>query len=123
MQSAKRVIIYDGKCGLCSRTVRFLQLRDRHRIFTFLPLHDVDYQVSESFRLSGVSNTNTVIYLRQDQIYQYSEAVIRILNDLGGPYKMSLLLLVVPRVIRDSLYSWIAKNRNRWFKQSEACEI
>ncbi|MGH7338670.1 MAG: thiol-disulfide oxidoreductase DCC family protein, partial [Myxococcota bacterium] len=36
--TARRIILYDGVCGLCSRTVQWLIPRDRDRVLRYAPL-------------------------------------------------------------------------------------
>jgi predicted DCC family thiol-disulfide oxidoreductase YuxK len=32
-------------------------------------------------------------------------------------------LMIIPRPLRDALYTFIAKNRYRWFGKKEACMV
>ena len=38
MQAADHIILYDGVCGLCARTVRFVRRHDKNKVFKFLTL-------------------------------------------------------------------------------------
>jgi len=123
MQNKDHIILYDGKCGLCARSVRFIQKRDKKLIFKFVPL-----QSDESRKIAGSENISysdlsTVIYVRSGRFYYRSEAAIRIMTALGGFYRLFAIFLPVPRKIRDYFYNLVAQNRHRWFKKDESCSL
>jgi predicted DCC family thiol-disulfide oxidoreductase YuxK len=43
--------------------------------------------------------------------------------DMGGMWKFSALYLLIPKVIRDALYKWIAKHRYRFFETRTECRL
>lgn len=52
-----------------------------------------------------------------------STAAVRIALVLGGVWRLSAMLLLVPEPVRDVLYTYYARNRYRWFGKSETCRI
>jgi predicted DCC family thiol-disulfide oxidoreductase YuxK len=66
---------------------------------------------------------DSIVYLEDGKVYLYSEAVIKIFKALGGPFKLILILYVIPKSGRDLIYKWIAKNRFRIFGRRETCFI
>ena len=66
---------------------------------------------------------DTLVYLRQDQLYTRSEAVIRAVSDLGRVWKPVSLLLFIPAIIRDAVYRTVAKNRYSLFGKRKTCRI
>lgn len=46
-----------------------------------------------------------------------------IANDLGGIYKLAMIFWIVPKIIRDGIYSWVARNRYKWFGKKESCRL
>lgn len=123
MQQENYIVFYDGVCGLCARSVRFIRRRDKKRIFNFIPLQ------SEGALLHGVAGNlpapdpDTVIYKQDGRFYFRSEAAIRIMMKLGGLYRLSAIFLIIPQRIRDYFYDLIAKNRHKWFKANDSCSI
>ncbi len=69
------------------------------------------------------NNLDTVAYLRNEKILVRSTAAIYILADLGGWRKVMKLFLIVPEVMRDGVYNFIAKRRFSWFGKKETCQI
>lgn len=118
-----KILVFDGVCVLCSRGVAFVLKRDRRRQFRFAALqspagrallgaHGLDPDDPVSFLLleDGIGHTD-------------SEAMIRVLAQLGGPWRLAGLLRGIPRRWRDRAYRWIARNRYRWFGRRERCLV
>lgn len=57
------------------------------------------------------------------RVYRRSEAALRIVRHLDGPWPLLRVLRIVPRPIADRLYDWIARNRYRWFGHQESCRV
>jgi predicted DCC family thiol-disulfide oxidoreductase YuxK len=50
-----------------------------------------------------------------------SDAVLAIWAGLGWPWRLLGLFRVVPHVVRDPVYRWIARHRYRLFGRRESC--
>jgi predicted DCC family thiol-disulfide oxidoreductase YuxK len=123
MQSTTpQILFYDGECGLCSRSVRFLMHRDRQRRLYFAPLQGTTARtlIPMGFR----QLPSTVIYRRADGVLSYrSDAICWALIDIESRWSwFARMLLLLPRGFRDSVYNWIARNRHRFFSQG-ACSL
>lgn len=121
MSNIRHDVLYDGQCGLCNAVVRFFIKRDQNANFHFLPMQDPPAQeLMKVHRLEGIED-DTVVYVCSDHVYLRSEAAIRMLAQLGGTYRLSLILLLVPKKLRDFIYNLIAKNRHAWFRHNNKC--
>ena len=107
------MILYDGDCALCNSQVRFIRGRDRQKQFLFVPLQSEEGR--SMLRSAGLSEDelDTVVYVRDDKYLLRSSAVLGILGDLGGAWRLLTGLRVVPSRLRDFIYSLIAKSRHR----------
>jgi len=123
----RALVLFDGVCHLCSRSVRFIIRRDRKGRFRFAPL-----QSETARRLIGETGKGpveltdppaSIILLENGRIYTESDAVLRIARRLDGPWKLAAALGFVPKRLRDAFYRWIAANRYRWFGRSGSCMI
>ena len=117
------IIVFDGKCVLCSRFAQFVMRRDRAAKFRLLaaqsPLGDALYR---HFGLDPV-NYQTYILLQNGIAYFRSEAAIRILEGLGPPWRLASICRVCPLPVRDRLYDFIARHRLDWFGARPACYV
>lgn len=69
------------------------------------------------------NHVESVVYIRQSTLYSESTAVLWILRDLGGAWRVFILLRIAPRFLRDAIYRWIAKNRYRWMGKQDKCMV
>jgi predicted DCC family thiol-disulfide oxidoreductase YuxK len=116
------LVFYDGVCGLCNWSVRWLIRRDRHKVLRYASLQsDLARE-----KLSGTDldlSRGTIVYFENDRIFTRSTAVIRILKRLKGIYRLSALLYIIPAPIRDSVYDWVSRNRYKWFGKYDSCPL
>lgn len=119
------IILFDGHCGLCARSVRHVAGRDRHGVFRFAPLQGKT-AARECARL-GIrlpdSDPDTLILIDGDCARTQSDAALAIASRLPFPWRLCTALRVVPRPLRDAVYRWIARNRYRWFGRSPQCMV
>ncbi len=104
-----KIIFYDGDCGLCQRSVAFLYQIDVNKQLCFAPLNGVTY----CNYLKAPANMETVLYFNGQKLFSKSTAIINCIVDMGGLWKLIVVLKVVPLFIRDFLYNLIASNRNK----------
>ncbi len=104
-----KVVFYDGDCGLCQRSVRALVSLDSKKELLFAPLNGETYKTE----VGGESDMSTVVFLSDGKLFYKSDAVIEIGRRLGGVKSLLLLLKLIPRFIRDTVYNFIARNRKK----------
>jgi predicted DCC family thiol-disulfide oxidoreductase YuxK len=118
-------VFYDGGCGLCHATVRFVIVRDRRGRFRYAPLGGATFQasISESER-AGLPDS-FVVRTDDGRLLVRSTAVAHLLRNLGGAWPVvGALLSIVPRPLRDVGYRFVALVRRRLFAApTEACPI
>ena len=113
------LILFDGVCNLCNGAVQFIIKRDKHAVFRFAPLQS-DFG-HDQLRNAGLvfSSVETIILVEDGRVYQRSDAALRISRHLRGAWPLLYSLRILPRIIRDGLYNWIARNRYRFFGKRE----
>jgi predicted DCC family thiol-disulfide oxidoreductase YuxK len=133
---SSNLVLYDGVCGLCNRMVRFLLRIDRRNVLSFAPLQGpTATRLAErhGFPASNPGDTTgstlrSIVYVRdfglkRERAHLRSDAVLRVLGDVGGVWWLLSLLRIVPRLLRDPLYDWVARNRYRWFGKHDTCPL
>ncbi|MDQ1727942.1 MAG: hypothetical protein QOD33_67 [Pyrinomonadaceae bacterium] len=121
-------MLYDGVCGLCNRLVQFLLKRDTHDRFRFASLQsDFTAQVLRRHGLDP-ADLDTVYVIRdfgqtRERLLTRSDAVLFMLNRLGGIWRVTALGRVLPRALRDLVYKLVARNRYRVFGKHESCML
>jgi predicted DCC family thiol-disulfide oxidoreductase YuxK len=117
------IVLYDGVCGLCDRSVRFIIKHDGAGYFRFAALQlDVGKQLmAECGR--DPDNLDTLILIEDGQCYAHSTAALRIASRLDGPWRHSSKLLALPALLRDPIYKAISRVRYALFGKKDECEI
>jgi predicted DCC family thiol-disulfide oxidoreductase YuxK len=115
----KTIIFFDGVCNLCNFTVNILIDLDKKNNLMYSSLQSEFAKQT----LKAEQSLDSVLVLKNGQIYKKSSAVFEILSSLGGAYKIALLFKFLPRFILDWFYDIIAKNRYKLFGKTESCRI
>jgi len=122
------VILYDGVCGLCDRSVRFVLRHDQRGFFRFAALqgHFAAKALAHHGKDAAQLEAMCVIAgekSRPEELLCKSDATIFVLRQLNWPWKAAVLLKIVPRGLRDRAYDWIARRRYRIFGKLEQCRV
>jgi predicted DCC family thiol-disulfide oxidoreductase YuxK len=117
------VIIFDGKCVLCSWFARFILRTDRVGHFRLLAAQSaLGAAFYRHFGLDPIQY-ETYVLLQDGKAFLRSEASIRIFEGLGMPWRAAVIGRLVPLSVRDALYNFIARNRLRWFGARAQCYL
>ena len=116
------VLFFDGECGLCNHSVRWLLDHDQRRVLRFAPLQG---EMAAHYLPPLASNYQTwsVALWDKNGVHFESDASLRSIACLGGLWRLARLFLVVPRVIRHGVYRFIARNRIHWFGRIDSCVL
>ena len=120
------LVLYDGVCGLCSRLLQFLLEHDRRAVFTFASLQSpVGRSIVERFggNPDELSSFHVVANYRgnQAQMFSRSRAALFVAGELGFPWKMAVMMRILPAAMLDRAYDVIARNRYRVFGRYDRC--
>jgi predicted DCC family thiol-disulfide oxidoreductase YuxK len=63
----------------------------------------------------------SLVFIHDGKAFRKSDAVLRALAALGGIWKLSAVLRLIPRFLRDAIYDLVSRNRYRWFGRLKAC--
>jgi predicted DCC family thiol-disulfide oxidoreductase YuxK len=123
------IIFYDGVCGLCNRTVRFVLARDRHDLFRFASLQSaLAHQALTSHGADPADLDTMYVMLDYQQpterLFKKSDAVFFILRQLGGFWGgIGAVAGFLPRFFRDFGYNQVASRRYRLFGKYDSCPL
>ena len=116
------IILFDGTCAFCERSVRFIASRDQG-YFKFGASQNAEGQVLLAKFGTTREAARSLILIEGGQIYLRSDAVLRIAGRMNAPWRYARVFLAVPRPVRDLVYRCVAAIRHRIAGQSNACEI
>ena len=117
------IILFDGVCNFCNRTVNIILKYDQDARFQFAASQsNAGINLLQQFNLDQKASAS-VILIVNDKVFTKTDAVIQIANRLSGWPKLFRLLKFIPRPIRDFGYDLVAKNRYALFGKMETCSV
>ena len=116
------IVLFDGVCNLCNRSVDFIIRHEKSHKLQFASLQsDVGKSIVNKSGLDEIPDS-VMLYV-DGKLLIRSDAVLAINTYLKRPYAYGLIFKYVPKILRDSVYNLIAKNRYRWFGKRETCRV
>jgi len=117
------VIVFDGVCALCSRWVRFLLRFDRQGRYRFAAMQGSHGRSLLQQHGLDPDDPLSFLLLEDGQAWTDTDAVLRVLAGLGGAWRLTAVLRLLPSAWRDSAYRALARNRYRWFGRHDSCYL
>jgi len=122
MQLSEKVILFDGSCNLCNKSVQFILKKDTNKTFLFASLQSAYGQsILKKFKLPATEFKTFILY-QDGNIYLRSDGALKVFIQLKG-YLWLKIFYIIPTFVRDFFYDRIANNRYRWFGKSNECLI
>ena len=123
MSESNPIILFDGVCNLCNKTVQFVIKKDREKKFRFASLQGSSGQrILKDLKIPA-DIFHSFILLEDDKVYERSTAALRLLKLLGRGWQFFYIFILLPKPIRDGIYNWISRNRYKWFGKKDSCMI
>lgn len=117
------VILFDGVCNLCNRSVQFVIKHDTRNVFRFAALQSPYGRAHLPKFNIHPDSLETIVLIAGNRCYQRSEAVLQVAKFLGGWWTMLYAFKIIPAFIRDWGYRVVANNRYTWFGRQDQCMI
>lgn len=116
------IILFDGECNFCNESIQFIMRREKNAHYQFASIQgDVGQELLKKFHVP--ENLDSLILVEDNKCYYKSSAALRICKHLKGGWSLLPSLLIIPTPLRDAFYDLVAKNRYKWFGNTENCEI
>ena len=116
------IILFDGTCAFCERSVRLIAARD-NGYFRFGASQNPEGRALLEQWGTTREAARSIILIDDGRLYLRSDAVLRIARRMRAPWRFAGVLLWVPRPIRDLVYGVVAAIRVRLAGTANACEI
>jgi len=117
------IVLFDGVCNLCTASVRFMIRRDPAGRLRFATLQSATGQGLLERHHLPTDALETFVVVAGDRSYTRSDAALEVARRLRTPWPLVVVLKVIPRAIRDFVYSWVARHRYRWFGRTDQCMV
>jgi predicted DCC family thiol-disulfide oxidoreductase YuxK len=124
-------VFYDGTCGLCHRTIRFLLAEDAAGLrFRFAPLDSDRFRSAAARPESGFERGESIpdsvlVQLPGEAMLTRAAGALEIGQQLGGLWRLiAIVASWIPLAVLNAGYDFIARTRHRLFaRPDDACPI
>jgi predicted DCC family thiol-disulfide oxidoreductase YuxK len=120
----RNLVLYDGECGLCDRTVQFLLRHDKKGVLNYAPLQG---ETARPF-VGAEPALETMLLVERladgsTRVSARSRGVFRTLAKLGGFWRVVSWLRILPGFLTDLGYRLVARHRIQLFGRVDACRV
>lgn len=117
------IILFDGVCNFCNSAVNFTIKRNSKSTIMFAAMQsDAGQVLLKKYNLS-LTDLQSFIFIEHGIVYKQSTGALKVCRHLRGLWPLCYHLIIVPKLIRDGIYNWVAKNRYKWFGIRKVCMI
>ena len=118
------LMLYDGECALCTISVNFVLDHDRNQQIQFASLQSPPGQALLRHFGLPLRDFESFMVVEGSTCFTKSAAVARLGVHMGGPWKwLGLASKIIPAFLNDGFYSFIFRNRIRWFGRVDSCRM
>lgn len=119
-RSDDSIVFFDGVCNLCNGFVNFLIAKSSGKNIFFSTLQGQTAQKQLSVQQRQL---DSVVFLKAQNFYEKSDAILMIFKELGGFWKCFLVFKLIPKRIRDLIYNQISQHRYSIFGKKDFCRL
>lgn len=119
--TAKALIVYDGDCVFCSRSMAWIVKHDVHRRIALTPC--TSETGARTMREHGIDpqDPSTFLVVIDGKAYMQTAAMLALVPLLDQEAQPLRAMAMIPEPLRDIVYDWTARNRRRLIRG--ACPV
>jgi len=112
------IVFFDGDCNFCNSFIDFVFNRNRKKNLRYSSLQS-EFARSVFTESIAISNDfKTMYYAENKKLYSKSSAFLKIVSHLNFPFNLLLCFWIIPKPIRDFVYTFVARRRHSIIKKS-----
>lgn len=115
------IVVFDSQCLICSAWVQFLLRYDKKKIFRFASIQSNTGQTLVQDQHLELDNLDTMLLVDGEQVYQHTDAILRVLVAMEGIWRMFFVVRLIPAMLRDPTYRFIARHRYKLLGKRNVC--
>jgi predicted DCC family thiol-disulfide oxidoreductase YuxK len=117
------LVLYDGDCGLCARSVRWLLDHELDHDILFAPLQGPTAARARERYPRIPQSVDSVVYIDGGRAHLRSKAMLHAASHLRSPWRWGYAMRWFPGVILDLAYRVVAAVRHRVWGHADACRV
>jgi predicted DCC family thiol-disulfide oxidoreductase YuxK len=123
MPESYAIVVFDGECAFCDRSVKWIIDHDRAMRFRFAARQSPVGQGLLAEHGLPPEGVESLILIDGVTVSTHSTATLRIAKGLSFPWNLAGTFLLVPRPVRDFFYRAVAKRRYKIAGKMAACSV
>jgi predicted DCC family thiol-disulfide oxidoreductase YuxK len=121
--SSNPVLVIDGVCAMCNGFARFVDQYNPECRF-MCAQNEQTIEVLKAHGISAEDAMTSIVLIQEGTVFRGSDAFIQVLLGMNTLFWiLGILMKIVPRFIRETVYGAVANNRYRLFGKRDSCSI
>lgn len=112
------VVAYDGTCILCNSFIKRLLHLDKRAHLRYASI-----QSNTGISIAKKTGVDSILFVEDGVLFTKSTAILHISKHLPAPHSYMYIFHYIPRLLRDSIYDVIARNRYRLLGKTDTCAL
>jgi predicted DCC family thiol-disulfide oxidoreductase YuxK len=117
------IVLYDGTCGLCHKSVRWIFRHERDHELLFAPLQGTTAAALRAKHPSIPDAISSVVFVDAERVHARSKAFLYLARHLRAPWRWAYGVRWFPSFILDLGYRVIAAIRYRVWGRADLCDL
>jgi predicted DCC family thiol-disulfide oxidoreductase YuxK len=117
------LVLYDGDCGFCAKSVRWILAHERDHEIRFAPLQGTTAAGLRARYPQIPAAIDTMVYVSGGRAYVRSRGMLHAARHLRAPWRWAHALRWFPSFVLDLGYRAIAAVRFRIWGHADACQL
>lgn len=116
------ILLFDGECGFCNRSVLFFLKREKNKTMRFAALQSREgIALRNYFEISD--KIDSIILIKNNEAHIKSCAALRLTPYMKGLWPLLYVFIIIPPFLRNLVYNFIARQRMKLFGRVENCAL
>ena len=117
------LVLYDGDCGLCARSVQWILAHERDHDIVFAPLQGPTAALARARHPRIPMSVDSVVYVDGGRAHLRSKAILHAARHLRAPWRWGYAMRWFPGFVLDLAYRVVAALRHRIWGHADACQL
>ena len=118
------IVLYDGTCGLCSKSVQWILRHEADHELVFAPLQGETAAALRTRHPTIPATLDSVVLVDEaDRVWLRSKTFLRVAKHLRAPWRIGYHVRWLPAFVLDLGYRVIARLRYRIWGRADICDI
>ena len=93
-------------------------------LFLFTAIQStIGQKIIQELKIDTSKTDSIILYDPNKAYYVKSSAILRIVNEFSGIWKLLQIFRILPPAFNNLFYDFIARNRYKWYGKKESCMI